>query len=258
MMLRRKRRARRARSLTDRIAIGAIVFSAGLLIISAIATDRSPESGDQARTEESERPSPAGQTGALAQRDDATSFRAETGVTAQRGNPAQTTARNRSNITNIIAEARLPDAEALGEPEDTVNLNTPTADIAALESEPDDTSPISVVRAQFTTGISESQPVNSVRSVFSTGGQVFSLDGKPLRRLYYFTEIDATQGETIVHRWEHEGEVMAETSFDVGGDSWPVYSSENLPPAMPGNWRVVVTDAQGNIIRADRFSYQAF
>ena len=127
-----------------------------------------------------------------------------------------------------------------------------------MESVPEGAIPASVVRAQFTTGIDNSQPVNSIHSVFSTNGQVFSLDGRPLPRLYYYTEINATRGEKIVHRWEHDGEVVAEASFDVAGDSWPVYSSEKLPPATPGNWRVVVTDAAGNVIRADRFSYQAY
>ncbi|MGH8501665.1 MAG: DUF2914 domain-containing protein [Gammaproteobacteria bacterium] len=259
-MRRRKRRTRRAaRSLTDRIAIGAIALSAGLLLITAISSDRSsgPGSGVQARSQESAAEQPgkvADQRARLARREEA-----DAGETGNRDASAQATPPGRSDSKRPLAEARSTEAETPIEGADSADRDT--ADLAALESNPggtDDASPGQVSRAQFTTGIDGSEPVNSVRSVFSTDGQVFSLDGRPLERLYYFTEIENMQGETVTHRWEHEGEVVAETSFDVAAESSPIYSSENLPPAMPGEWRVVVTDTQGNVIRTDRFSYQAF
>jgi hypothetical protein len=261
-MRRRKRRTRRvARSLTDRIAIGAMVLSAGLLLITAISSDRSsgPGSGVQARSQDSAAEQPgnvADQSARLARREDAnSSSAADAGETGNLDASAQATPRGR----RPLAEARSTKAETPVEGTDSTDRDT--ADLAALESDPggiDGASPGQVARAQFTTGIDGSEPVNSVRSVFSTDGQVFSLDGRPLERLYYFTEIENMQGETVTHRWEHEGEVVAETSFDIAANSLPIYSSENLPPAMPGEWRVVVTDGQGNVIRTDRFSYQAF
>ena len=261
MQIRKRRTGRASRSLTDHIAIGAMALSAFLIALSVIATDRSASPGpaSQAQAEEPRQPradDPADQFPVLAQGGGSVSKSADANDTAGRNGPAQAVL----DSANSNADARSPTAsESAGaEPVDTAGSEMPATDIAAMESVPDNSSSASVVRAQFTTGIDDSQPVNSINSVFSTQGQVFSLDGRPLSKLYYFTEISAERGEKIVHRWEHEGEVVAQASFDVGGDSSPIYSSEELPPATPGNWRVVVTDAQGNVIRADRFSYQAY
>ncbi|MBA2410815.1 MAG: DUF2914 domain-containing protein [Gammaproteobacteria bacterium] len=260
MQIRKRRTGRASRSLTDHIAIGAMALSAFLIALSVIATDRSASPGpaSQAQAEEPGQQlakNPADQRGAPAG-GGAASRHADANDTAVRDGPAGAG----FDSANSNADARSPTAsESAGaEPVDTAGSEMPATDIAAMESVPDNSSSASVVRAQFTTGIDNSQPVNSINSVFSTQGQVFSLDGRPLSKLYYFTEISAERGEKIVHRWEHEGEVVAQASFDVGGDSSPIYSSEELPPATPGNWRVVVTDAQGNVIRADRFSYQAY
>ncbi len=121
-----------------------------------------------------------------------------------------------------------------------------------------DISPDRVARAQFTTGIEEQEPINRVDTVFSMDGEVYSADGRALNALYYFTELNGMRGEIVLHRWEHDGETFAQTSFKVGGDPWSVYSRQDLPPATGGDWRVVVTDAQGNILRTDDFSYQNF
>ena len=260
MQIRKRRVGRAPRSLTDRIAIGAMGLSAVLIALSVIATDRSagPDPAYQAQAEEPRQPrsdDPADQFPVLAQGGGSVSKSADANDTAGRNGPAQAVLDSASSNADAGSPAAREPAGA--EPVDTTGSDMPVADIAAMESAPEDAIPASVVRAQFTTGIDNSQPVNSINSVFSTQGQVFSLDGRPLPRLYYFTEINATRGEKIVHRWEHDGEVVAQASFDVAGDR-PVYSSEKLPPATPGNWRVVVTDAKGNVIRADRFSYQMY
>jgi hypothetical protein len=137
------------------------------------------------------------------------------------------------------------------------------ADMAQLETGPEsdvapDTTPDRVPRAQFTTGIVEREPINRVEAVFSINGEVYSTDGRPLRALYYFTEVEGMRGETVTHRWEHEGEVVAQTSFDVEGDPWPVYSRQDLAPALAGDWQVVVIDASGKVITTDQFSYQSY
>lgn len=137
------------------------------------------------------------------------------------------------------------------------------ADLAQLETEPDasvepDTAPNRVVRAQFTTEIVEREPVNRIEAVFSVDGEVYSTDGRALQALYYFSEVEGMRGETLSHRWEHESEVVAETSFKVRGDPWSVYSRHDLAPAMGGDWRVIVMDAEGEVIRTDDFSYQSY
>ncbi len=133
------------------------------------------------------------------------------------------------------------------------------SDIAQLETNSElsaEASPGTVARAQFTTGIRGREPINRVEAVFSVNGQVYSLDGRPLSTLYYFTEVTGMGGEAIVHRWEYDGQVVQETSFEIGDDRYRVYSKKVLLPGTEGNWRVVVTDGQGNIMQTDSFFHQ--
>jgi hypothetical protein len=63
-------------------------------------------------------------------------------------------------------------------------------------------------------------------------------------------------GETVTHRWMHDGAIVAEIPFRIGGDRWRVYSSKDLTRVMEGSWQVIVTDTQGDVIRTDSFTYQ--
>jgi type II secretory pathway predicted ATPase ExeA len=103
-----------------------------------------------------------------------------------------------------------------------------------------------VVRAQFTTGIREHEPINQLGPV---------IQAAEARQLYYFTELRNMRGETITHRWEHEGRVVTKVPFRIESDSWRVYSRKQLTPATRGNWLVVVTNSKGEVIRRDSFKY---
>jgi hypothetical protein len=100
-----------------------------------------------------------------------------------------------------------------------------------------------VARATFTNGIENHEPVDKVTDVTKTG------------KICYFTELRDMEGQTVTHRWQHNGETMAEVAFDVGGPRWRVYSSKNLAPELTGEWKVSVVDASGNTLRADTFMY---
>jgi hypothetical protein len=150
----------------------------------------------------------------------------------------------------------LPRTNAWVEPQtagvdDKINIR-PIPDTAPRKTTSEPSMRVSsphVARAQFTTGIRELEPVDHVEAVFP-------MEGEALRTLFYFTEIIDMDGETVTHRWEHEGTVMAEISFDIGGNRWRVWSSKDLTPSMGGRWRVVVVDTKGNEIKTDHFLYQ--
>lgn len=164
--------------------------------------------------------------------------------------------RSSSNRSN-----NSPESVALTEPRRHVSndANGPLSrsDVAPLETAPQTQAPqtlenissSNVARAQFTTGIEAREPIDRV-------GLVFSADGEPIRTLYYFTELVNMSGETVTHRWVHDGVIVAEIPFHIGGDRWRVYSSKDLTPMMEGQWQVVVTDTQGDVIRTDRFMFQ--
>jgi len=101
-----------------------------------------------------------------------------------------------------------------------------------------------VARSVFTTAIDNREPVDQV-------GQL-SNDNTAIN---FFTEIRGMEGHAITHRWEKDGEVQAEVTFNVGGNRWRVWSSKNLQPSWLGNWQVSVVDEGGNLLAQESFAY---
>lgn len=102
----------------------------------------------------------------------------------------------------------------------------------------------SVARSAFTVGVQDREPVNRIEAV-----------GPEHEQVYYFTELSNLQGHTVSHRWEHDGQVMAEVHFSVGGPRWRVYSSKRLIPGTEGDWVVSVVDDDGRILKQERLRY---
>ncbi len=101
-----------------------------------------------------------------------------------------------------------------------------------------------IARAAFTSAISDREPVDNVTQVSAQ-----------TKRIFFFTELRGMGGQTVVHRWVHEGTVMAEVPFNVGAPRWRVWSSKNLLPAWMGDWQVFVIDADGNEVGGASFTY---
>lgn len=104
----------------------------------------------------------------------------------------------------------------------------------------------SVMRAVFTSHIVEREPADDLATIPNS-----------LRQVYFFSELRDLEGQIVTHRWEYNGEVMAEVKFKVGGPRWRVYSSKNLLPEWLGKWTVLVLDESGSPIRASIFEYTA-
>lgn len=101
-----------------------------------------------------------------------------------------------------------------------------------------------VARAVVTTGVEEREPVNDVDHVAAGEEKVF-----------FFTELRDMSDQSVTHVWKHNGEVMAEVRFDVGGPRWRVYSSKNMLPEWGGEWQVSVVDEAGTVLAEKAFSY---
>ena len=95
----------------------------------------------------------------------------------------------------------------------------------------------SVSRAAFTRAVVNREPIDALSTIKNN-----------LRHLYFFTELKGFMGETVFHRWEFDGEVMAEVKFRVGGHRWRVWSNTNILPDLLGEWKVYVVDITGRII----------
>ena len=102
-----------------------------------------------------------------------------------------------------------------------------------------------VARAQFTSEIQDREPVDKVSNLINDKN-----------RIYYFSEIKDASNQKLTHRWEHNGKVMSETSFDIGGDRWRVFSNKTLDPSQTGEWKVSVVDEAGSTLGANTFTYE--
>lgn len=101
-----------------------------------------------------------------------------------------------------------------------------------------------VARGLFTTNIVDREPVDQVLMLSNA-----------VKQIYFFTDLRHYQGQTITHRWEHEGKLVMEKTFEVSGPRWRVYSEQDLEPDMTGTWTVVVSDGKNWPIYAALFQY---
>lgn len=104
--------------------------------------------------------------------------------------------------------------------------------------------PGSVARAVITTGVQDREPVDHV-DVVNSG----------IHRIYFFTELRDMTGQHVVHRWMHNGHVVAKIGFDVAGPRWRVWSSKRLLPSWTGTWTVQVVNVAGDVVASKRFTY---
>ena len=102
----------------------------------------------------------------------------------------------------------------------------------------------SVMRSAFTTRIEDREPVDDVEQLENE-----------TREVYYFTELRDMEGQIARHRWEYQGEVMAEVEFSVKGPRWRVWSSKRIMSDWTGEWTVSVINAADEVIASDSFSY---
>ena len=147
------------------------------------------------------------------------------------------------SLTDDSMEAKpKPEAEAtVAEAELTDGgVDRVVDEAASLESRPTG----SVGRATFTTGVSEYEPTDSVTQI--TSDHVI---------VYFFSELNDLGGQTVVHRWEYNGKLMAEVPLAVAGARWRTYSSKNLEPMWVGEWTVSVVDEAGNVLAKRNLTY---
>jgi hypothetical protein len=100
--------------------------------------------------------------------------------------------------------------------------------------------------ARFTTAVENREPIDSVTF----------LEGSA-ERIFFFTDLRNMNGDTVTHRWEHGGEVMAEVAFEVRSDRYRVWSSKTLRPEWLGEWRVSVVTGAGEVLASEAFTFQS-
>ncbi|MDH3520924.1 MAG: DUF2914 domain-containing protein [Myxococcales bacterium] len=143
----------------------------------------------------------------------------------------------------VATAASAARAIAEAEPAEDVQAEVAQAEVAQPESAAAEAAG-SVARGVFTSGIVDREPIDEVRVLENDATQI-----------YYFSELRDLAGQSVVHRWEFNGSVMAEVPFDVGGSRWRVSSSKTLDPSWLGDWTVSVVDGAGRVLQQDTFTY---
>jgi len=102
----------------------------------------------------------------------------------------------------------------------------------------------SVVRSVFTSAVEDREPTDNLKELNTSSDKII-----------YYTELRDMSGQTAIHRWEYNGEVMAEIEFNVGGARWRVWSSKSFVPGWTGEWKVSVLNGASEVISEDILNY---
>lgn len=136
-----------------------------------------------------------------------------------------------------IAHAAPADPAAMDE--------APVVDDAAAQ-DPAVPAGAGVVRAAFTTMMRDREPMDEISTL-----------ANDVEQIYFFTELGDMSGQRVTHRWQHNGDVMTEVSFDVRGPRWRVWSANTLAPQLLGTWTVSVLNSSGVAVHEATFDYVA-
>ncbi|MCW9025456.1 MAG: DUF2914 domain-containing protein [Gammaproteobacteria bacterium] len=102
----------------------------------------------------------------------------------------------------------------------------------------------SVVRSIFTSAIADREPTDKVKELTNVNDKII-----------YYTELRDMTGQKAIHRWEYNGEVMAEVEFNVQGPRWRIWSSKSFVPGWTGEWKVSVLNGANEVISEDILNY---
>ncbi|OHU84585.1 MULTISPECIES: DUF2914 domain-containing protein [Pseudoalteromonas] len=102
-----------------------------------------------------------------------------------------------------------------------------------------------VSRAVLTTGIADREPIDVLKEHLEQTDFT--------EKLFFFTEINNMQGQTVQHLWFHQDQLMAEIPLQISAIRFRTYSSKNIMPSQTGPWRVEVVTEQGQLLAQKSF-----
>lgn len=115
------------------------------------------------------------------------------------------------------------------------NASDPAASVTSPE----------VALARFTTAVENREPVDAIAFLSSEASEIV-----------FFTDLRGLAGETVTHRWEFGGDVMAEVPFEVSSNRYRVWSRKALDPKWLGVWTVSVVKGDGEVLASESFTLQ--
>lgn len=142
---------------------------------------------------------------------------------------------NAASTTNTAPASSAPAAQSAPAAKESNTAPASTAVQKQDVAEQSGFSKGSVMRSIFTSDIKDREPTDKINNTSD-------------EKVFYFTELRDMNGQTATHRWEHDGKVISEMKFNVGGNRWRVWSSKNFLPQSSGDWKVSVLNGAGEVI----------
>lgn len=115
----------------------------------------------------------------------------------------------------------------------------------------------------LTSGITHSQNLRVTQVEFATDVQnrepvgvdtVFTAD---VGNVFCYTHIEGAEDTTqIAHAWYYKDEEKARIELDVRSNDWRTWSSKAILQSWTGPWRVMIEDADGNVLATKSFVVQ--
>ena len=104
-------------------------------------------------------------------------------------------------------------------------------------------------RVKLVSNIYKKEPVNEL-SYLVTGPE------DRAEKVYLFTQLDNSNGNTIEHQWWYDGKIISRKKFTALGDRWRCYSSKNIGKFQQGKWLLKVIDQNEKLLSTINFKYQ--
>ena len=102
-------------------------------------------------------------------------------------------------------------------------------------------------RFALTSAMAGPEPTDSLSAAIPASGDI--------RRVYFFTEVEAMKGQSLHHRWYFRDELVADVTLVIGSNRWRTHSSKRIAPFMTGHWRVEAVTADERVIARQEFAY---
>jgi hypothetical protein len=102
---------------------------------------------------------------------------------------------------------------------------------------------LQVAEMAFATSMDERLPVDTDTSFSAEVGTIFC-----------FTRITgATDTSEVTHEWYFKDEEKARIDLSVASNDWRTWSSKTILESWKGSWRVMVVDADGEVLATKNF-----
>ncbi len=72
--------------------------------------------------------------------------------------------------------------------------------------------------------------------------------------LVFYTRVRSARAGTVMHRWYHGGTVRQSVRLSIGANASEGFRTYSRQTVKPGDWRVEVRSADGNLLAEQRFS----